>query len=260
MRRCCFGGLQILRHSVKGVAQVFNFAGAGSGDPLGQITLAQPAGGGAQSLHRGQEPAGNQRHQQDAAGRRGQPGPPQGTLDPGSQPGHRRFPDLLRPGRLARRCIVGETLDSAAAVLSRVQHQKANRTFINDYRHGTLSYTLPFPALAALVVRVADHPAVGVGNYETPPVKGTGLFQRWLQSGPLPVFGEVPGNHPVHPANPKLLAPALEAVRLVFGGKPHVGANGGQGQGQSHRKGQDQPELEAEEPARRCQTCTPHHK
>ena len=48
-----FGGLQIFRHSVKGVAQVFNFAGAGSGDPLGQITLAQPAGGGAQSLHRG---------------------------------------------------------------------------------------------------------------------------------------------------------------------------------------------------------------
>ena len=54
-----FGSLQILGHSVESMAQVFNFAGAGGGNSLGQVTLTQPAGGETQGLYRSQDAAGH---------------------------------------------------------------------------------------------------------------------------------------------------------------------------------------------------------
>ena len=262
------GVLQGVGHCVEGVSEFGDFVLALDGYPLGEVALAEGAGGGGEAPHRAQGAAGQGQHQEHAHGAGGQPGQGQRVVDGLGELGQGRLAVRGRPegdGGGGGIAITGTSAggggdDGAVGIpppsvyADRSDDGGAGGNQGEVVPGAAKMFPMPaFPSLRAPVgngaAAVRHYPLLLVHHQDFAPRQQAGAFHDFLYAVPGAVVFVVAGQFPVDALGAGAVLAGLDAGDFPLGGVPGEYADRAGGQGQDEDEPQRQAQLQAEPPA-----------
>ena len=253
------GVLQGVGHGVEGVSEFGDFVASLDGYPLGEVALAEGAGGGGEAAHRAQGAAGQGQHQQHAHCASRQAGQGQRVVDGLGELGQGRLAVRGLPegdgGGIVRTGAGGGCREDAAVRIPppAVYADRAYDVVAGGNQREIVSgaaKVFPMPAFRAPRMAVGNgaaavrhYPLLLVHYQDFAPREQAGAFHDFLYAIPAAVMVVVAGEFPVDALGAGAVLSGLDAGDFPLGGVAGEYADRAGGQGEDGDEAQGQAQL-----------------